>query len=421
MSNIDTALNSILSGENTAILGGGGRGKSHLINSLSNFFDGCMLKVGPTGSSALNIGGSTAHRCFGLAMEPYIEGVTLKRNLKRERAAVLKSDALQMLVIDEVGAVRSDKLTELDFTLRKYRDKTKPFGGLQTIVVGDYLQLAPVVTDNDKKILSGHYNSPYAFDSPAYKEAQFNTVVLSENFRQSNQEQQKMLDYLRLGENKELVVEYLNDLCYNKQSSHKDCVILAPTNKVVEEHNDFHLANLKGSAKIFKAVVRGDFKEEPSPKLLSLKVGARVLTTVNDEEGKYVNGSSGTVIDIFRNEVTVELDNGETIILKPKTQHNIELYADMTGQIKERIIGSYTQIPLRLGAAISIHRSQGMTIDNVSLQMNHYPLFGNSMLYVAVSRCRDLDNLSINRRLTVKDIVVDNYVCNYMKSLIEEV
>ena len=410
----DDALDIILSGHNVEILGGAGRGKSTLINSLSNFFNGCMLKVGPTGSSALNVGGQTLHRTFGLALEPFIEGVTLKRNLKKERAAILKSPEIQMLVIDEVGACRVDRVSELDWTLRKYRDKDKPFGGLQVIMTGDYLQLAPVVTDSDKKIMQPHYNSPYAFDSQAYKDGDFKTVVLTQNFRQSDSEQQKILDYLRLGENKQLIVEYLNDVCYNTNKA-PNPVVLAPTNKMVDEHNYYHLTNISGKSKIFKAVVKGDFKEEPSPKIVELKVGCRVLTTINDEEERYVNGSSGTVSCINRNSVTVELDNGNTIDFEPKTSYNYELFVDMSGKVREKTIGSFTQIPLRLGAAISIHRSQGMTLDNINLQLSHYPLFGSSMLYVAVSRCRDLNNLKINRKLTVKDIVVDQYVVNHVK------
>lgn len=415
MATTNNALDAILSGHNVEILGGAGRGKSTLINSLSNFFSGCMLKVGPTGSSALNIGGQTLHRTFGLALEPFIEGVTLKRNLKKERAAILKSPEIQMLVIDEVGACRVDRVTELDWTLRKYRDKTKPFGGLQVIMTGDYLQLAPVVTDSDRKIMQPHYNSPYAFDSQAYKDGDFKTVVLTQNFRQSDSEQQKILDYLRLGENKQLIVEYLNDVCYNTNKALNNPVVLAPTNKMVDEHNYYHLTNISGKSKIFKAVVKGDFKEEPSPKIVELKVGCRVLTTINDEEERYVNGSSGTVLRISRNSVTVELDSGDTIDFEPKTSYNYELFVDMSGKVREKIIGSYTQIPLRLGAAISIHRSQGMTLGEVDLQLGHYPLFGNSMLYVAVSRCRDLNNLRINRRLTIKDIIVDQYVVDHVK------
>ena len=411
----DDALNSILNGNNTAILGGGGRGKSSLINSLSNFFGTCMLKVGPTGSSALNVGGQTLHRAFGLALEPFIEGVTLKRNLKKERAAVLKSPDIQMLIIDEIGNCRIDKICELDWTLRKYRNKDKPFGGLQTIVTGDYLQLAPVVTDSDKAIMSSVYNSPYAFDSEAYKNANFNTIILEQNFRQNNIEQQKILDHLRLGDNKNIVVDFLNDCCYNSKTL-ENPVILCPTNRMVDEHNSFHLGNLRGKSKAFKALVKGDFKEEPSPKIVILKEGARVLTTINDEHNKYVNGSSGTVTKLTRLGCIVDLDNGETIEFEPKTQYNYELYIDGMGKVREKIIGSYTQLPLRLGAAISIHRSQGMTLDQVDLHLNNYPLYGSSMLYVAVSRCRDLNNLRINRKLTQRDITVDNYAVSYIKS-----
>lgn len=175
------------------------------------------------------------------------------------------------------------------------------------------------------------------------------------------------------------------------------------------------MTNISGKSKIFKAVVKGDFKEEPSPKIVELKVGCRVLTTINDEEERYVNGSSGTVLCINRNSVTVELDNGMIIDFEPKTSYNYELFVDVSGKVREKIVGSYTQIPLRLGAAISIHRSQGMTLGEVDLQLGHYPLFGSSMLYVAVSRCRDLNSLKINRRLTVKDIVVDQYVVDHVK------
>lgn len=410
----DDALDLILSGENVSILGGGGRGKSTLIKSLSNFFGSNMLKVAPTGSSALQVGGSTMHRAFGLAFEPFIEGVTLKNNLRKERAAILKSQEIQMLIIDEVGATRIDKIQEIDYTLRKYRDKNKPFGGLQVICTGDYLQLPPVITDDDRKVMQPHYNSPYAFDSQAYKAADFKTVVLTHNFRQEDSEQQKFLDYLRLGENKQQTVEYFNDLCYNHKSL-ENAVVLCPTNKMVDNKNMFHLQNLKGTSKIFRASIKGDFKEEPSPKILELKEGCRVLTTINDESDRFVNGSSGTVVKIDRFGVHVELDSGDTIELEPKTQYNYELYVDALGKVKERIIGSYTQIPLRLGAALSIHRSQGMSLDNVDLILSKYPLFGNSMLYVAISRCRNLNNLKINRRLTTKDIIVDNYVSEYMK------
>lgn len=416
MATTDDALDAILSGHNVEILGGAGRGKSTLINSLSNFFSGCMLKVGPTGSSALNVGGQTLHRTFGLALEPFIEGVTLKRNLKKERAAILKSPEIQMLVIDEVGACRVDRITELDWTLRKYRDKDKPFGGLQVIMTGDYLQLAPVVTDSDRKIMQSHYNSPYAFDSQAYKDSDFKTVVLTQNFRQNDTTQQKILDNLRFGENKKEVIEYLNDVCYNDKHL-QNSIILAGTNKTVDEHNQFHLQNLSGNTRMFKAVVKGDFKEEPSPKILELKVGAKVLTTQNDDEGKYCNGSGGIVTRIYRNEVEVVLNNGNSVVLNPKTSYNYELYVKADGTIGEKIVGSYTQIPLRLGAAITIHRSQGMTLDQVDLVLPQYSLFGDNMLYVAVSRCRDLSNLKLNRKLNINDIKTNQYVVNYMKSL----
>lgn len=416
MATTEDAINAILSGSNVAVLGGGGRGKSTLINTLSDFFSGCMLKVGPTGTSAIQMNGQTAHRTFGLAMEPFVEGVTLKKNLKKERAAILRSPEIQMLIIDEIGALRSDKLQEIDYVCRKYRDRDKPFGGLQVCVFGDYLQLSPVVTQDDQKVLMNHYPSPFAFDCDAYKQADFQTIMLTQNFRQNDTTQQKILDNLRFGENKKEVIEYLNDVCYNDKHL-PNSIILAGTNKTVDEHNQFHLQNLSGNARIFKAVVKGEFKEEPSPKILELKVGAKVLTTQNDDDGKYCNGSGGIVTRIYRNEVEVELNNGNNVVLNPKTSYNYELYIKADGTIGEKVIGSYTQIPLRLGAAITIHRSQGMTLDQVDLVLPQYSLFGDNMLYVAVSRCRDLSNLKLNRKLNINDIKTNQYVVNYMKSL----
>jgi ATP-dependent DNA helicase PIF1 len=403
MSSVDIALNSILAGNNYLITGAGGSGKSTLIHSLSNFFDGVMIKVAPTALAALNINASTAHKIFGL-------------DLKKEYAAVLKSDSFQILVLDECSMIRSDKLQEIDWTLKKYKNNNLPFGGVQVLMFGDPLQLSPVVKQDERKLLLQHYKSEFFFDSQAFIEANFEHIKLEAVYRQTDEELKNKLENIRLGINDKETLDYFNVRCYNNQhASNKDNVLqLCATNHEVDMINSYGLNQLNTPIKTFKAVRRGLFKETPVAEEVSLRVGAKVMICVNHSELKYVNGSQGIIKKLYRNGADIELDNGEEVNIECNTWYNYEPYlSKKTGRIEDRVIGEYRQLPLKLAYALTGHKSQGQTFKEGVLNLGTRPLFGFGLCYVMLSRFTDLDNLRFTRPLNKLDIKQDNRVLGW--------
>lgn len=416
MSNIDIALNSILAGSNCLITGAGGSGKSTLIHSLSNFFDGVMIKAAPTALAALNINGSTAHKIFGLDFGVFVDGITLKKNLKKEYAAVLKSDSFQILVLDECSMIRSDKLQEIDWTLKKYKNNNLPFGGVQVLMFGDPLQLSPVVKQAERKLLLQHYKSEFFFDSQAFIEASFEHIKLEAVYRQTDEELKNKLENIRLGINDKETLDYFNVRCYNNQHPlNKDNVLqLCATNHEVDMINSYGLNQLDTPIKTFKAIRRGLFKETPVAEEVSLRVGAKVMICVNHSELKYVNGSQGIIKKLYRNGADIELDNGEEVNIECNTWYNYEPYlSNKTGRIEDRIIGEYRQLPLKLAYALTGHKSQGQTFKEGVLNLGNRPLFGDGLCYVMLSRFTDLDNLRFTRPLNKLDIKQNKIVVDW--------
>ena len=412
----DNALNSILEGRNCLITGAGGSGKSTLIHSLTNFFDGVMIKAAPTALAALNINGSTAHKVFGLDFGIFVDGITLKKNLKKEYAAVLKSDSFQILVLDEVSMIRSDKLQEIDWTLKKYKNNNLPFGGVQVLMFGDPLQLSPVVKQDERQVLVQNYNSEFFFDCPAFHEANFEHIKLETVYRQTDPELKTKLENIRLGKNDKDTLDYFNSRCYNSNSEqHKDDVLqLCATNHEVDMINSYGLNQLTSPIKTFKAIRKGLFKETPVSESLSLRVGAKVMVCVNHSELKYVNGSQGIIKKLYRNGADIELDNGEEVNIECNTWYNCEPYlSTKTGRIEDRNIGEYRQLPLKLAYALTGHKSQGQTFKEGILNLGTHPLFGDGLCYVMLSRFTDLDNLRFTRPLTRLDIKQNNRVLDW--------
>lgn len=416
MATTDDALSFILEGRNCLITGAGGSGKSTLIHSLSNFFDGVMIKAAPTALAALNVNGSTAHKVFGLDFGVFVDGLTLKKNLKKEYAAVLKSDSFQILILDEVSMIRSDKLQEIDWTLKKYKNNNLPFGGVQVLMFGDPLQLSPVVKQEERKLLKQHYNSEFFFDCQAFHEGNFEHIKLETVYRQTDPELKIQLENIRLGKNDKDTLDYFNSRCYNSKTvSHKDDVLqLCATNHEVDMINSYGLNQLITPIKTFKAVRRGLFKETPVSEQLNVRVGAKVMVCVNHSELKYVNGSQGIVTKLYRNGADVELDNGEEVNIECNTWYNYEPYLNKrTGRIEDRVIGEYRQLPLKLAYALTGHKSQGQTFKEGILNLGNRPLFGDGLAYVMLSRFTDLDNLRFTRSLTRLDIKQNNRVLDW--------
>lgn len=411
----DDALNYILSGENCLITGPGGSGKSTLIHSLSNFFNGVMLRVAPTGLAAMNISGTTAHRQFGLDFGVFVEDLTLKKNLKKEYAALIKSDNFQILVADELSMFRSDKWSELDWTLKKYKNNNLPFGGVQVLAFGDPLQLSPVIKNEEKKVLYENYKSEYFFDSQSFIDANFNHVKLEAVYRQDDPELKMMLENIRLGKSDKDTLDYFNSKCYNVHSLTKDNVLqLCSTNHEVDVINKYGLNQLTTPIKTYKATRHGHFKESPVSEQLNLRVGAKTMICVNHNEGKYVNGSQGFITKLYRNGAEIELDNGENVTVEVNTWYNYEPYlSKRSGKIENRVVGEYRQLPLKLAYAITGHKSQGQTFHEGILNLGHKPLFADGLCYTMISRFTSLDNVRFTRPLIKSDIKQNNRVLQW--------
>ena len=383
-------LDLMLSGKNVFLTGKAGTGKSTVVDEFRIICKhGCVF-LAPTGIAAINIKGSTIHSFFqlkpGLLTPDSIEPIG-----SRKRIDMIRS--VRTIVIDEISMVRSDLFVAMDMRLQEITGCNKPFGGKQVILVGDFLQLPPVVKEKtEAEYLDRELGGYYAFQTALWQQADLQCVCLQTVHRQGNDALfMKILNHLRYGEleirdiqleglKKALnVIEALTRLCFMATPLEQMPVFLCTTNRTADTLNQLHLNKLKGEVHVFRAVVRGKFPEGDYPTLetLALKVGARVMTLTNkrtsDGEIEYVNGEIGVVeaIDDGENAVVhVRLDRGPTVSVErtkwSKYEYEPEFDAN-TGRpiVRQKEVGTFVQIPLKLAYAVTIHKSQGLTLDSV--------------------------------------------------------
>ena len=406
------SLNILKHGYNCCILGDAGTGKSYFINEFikwCNDNDKSIIITAPTGIAALNIGGVTVHRAFGIPAKPLIE------NPKKIPSILKDAD---ILIIDEIGTLRIDVfdfISKILISLNKFR-RNNGQKDLQVILCGDFFQLPPVISKTDRSILEEVYGdnikTGFAFQSKLWEVYNFKYILLTKQMRQSNSAFIKALNMIRLGDNRGL--QYISNNC--AKSRIENAIEICGINKEVEkknkeEFNKLHTKIFKYKSKITGTVEESDMLVSP---LLELRVGCRVLAVVNDRNDEYRNGSIGVVERLTKNKVFVKFDDG-TVEINPYTW-NIKEYTNNNSKTEEKIIGTYTQYPLKLAYAITIHKSQGQTYDKANL--NPY-CWDCGQLYVAISRVRNIENLYITNYLSSKYLVVSNEVkefYNYVKS-----
>lgn len=428
---IDAAIDAIMSGDNVFITGGGGTGKSHIINSVREFFGDDSLFLAPTGLAALNIKGMSCHKAMGLSM-----GVTQEKDLRSVRsnkqAALLTSKAISRIIIDEVSMVRSDKFYEMDMKLRYFRKVDKPFGGLQVVVLGDGFQIAPVLTRAEEMLFREIYGAEIPFGSWSWMECNFRNVLLLKGHRQADAEFLGILNDIRMGRNLDRAVAYINDKCYGKGPD-VDAVTLCSTNKGADKLNQDMYDSLPGTERVYEAVIRGDFKDRPVSEKLKLKVGVKVMITANDagtiaRPSQYVNGTVGYVSAMSPLMVTVDV-KGKSVEVPTKIWENIEYeiepVLDDNGKpsldeqgkpievVKEKKLGSYTAFPLKLGYAITTHKAQGLTLGAVNIDLGAGGAFTPGQAYVALSRASTVEGLRMLRQLRKRDIIVDSRIVSF--------
>ena len=391
---------------NYFITGKAGTGKSTLLQYINATLNKKCVLLAPTGRAAINIKGQTLHSFFYLDT-----GVLQPKDFKSKNNKKIKN--IDTFIIDEISMVRADVLDSINEIMKASLNSELPFGGKQVIMFGDPFQLPPVVPNSNqvRKYFNEYYDSPYFFDSNVYNEADILPVELTKVFRQTDKYLIDMLNRFRNDSYSNDDIDEINtrvsdlNLASNK-------IILTPYRKKAHEINTKGLLGLTGQEKYFRAKISGDIKLKnlPVPETLVLKEGAKVMFVRNSKF--WVNGSLGVVEEIFRDEIIVNKD-GQLHSVEPEVweQHRY-IYNQDKGELERHVIGTFTQIPLILAWAITIHKSQGATISSVHIDLDRGS-FDHGQTYVALSRTKEISDISLSQPIDKNDIKVDPRVKNF--------
>lgn len=411
---------------NLFLTGRAGTGKTTFLKQLRMHSSKRMVVLAPTGIAAINAGGMTIHSFFQLALAPYVPGAIQQGERRRydrfsrEKLRIIKT--LDLLVIDEVSMVRADLLDAVDAALRRHRNPELPFGGVQLLLIGDLQQLAPVVKADEWELLSQYYATPYFFSSKALNTISYHTVELEHVYRQSDTHFLNLLNMVRENRADSSVLATLNSRYIpNFAPSTDDGYIRLTThNNQARKINEAELNKLPSEAHTFEATINGDFPEQsyPTNQTLVLKVGAQIMFLRNDPARHIYNGMMGHVVDITpENEVIVRPIGTDmrNIAVEPATWENSRYTLNKdSGEIEEEIQGTFTQLPLRLAWAITIHKSQGLTFEKAIIDTS--ASFAHGQTYVALSRCKTLEGMVLSSPITANAIINDTSVSRFTAS-----
>lgn len=383
------------------VIGRAGTGKTRLLRNIAAEPDRKVAIAAPTGLAALTAGGQTLHSLFGIP--PYAVGP--HQDFKRLRRKLLQQ--LDLVLIDEISMVRADLLDNVDRALRVARKRDEPFGGVPIAAFGDFMQLPPVVTPTDGAVLGQlEYRSPFAFDAHVMREVDPEIVELTIVHRQEDDDFINLLGRLRAGDPQ--AVEDINDACCRKHRPGKMPVLLCATNALAQAYNARGMDGLAGDPVVFEGAASQTFQRDryPAPPVLALKPRARVMAVRNDPAGRFVNGSLGTVVALNESEAQVLFDGARTPTpVTPATWESMRY--DVEGdQVRASVVGSYKQLPLTPAWAVTIHKAQGLTLEDVRVDLGR-GAFASGQTYVALSRCRTLEGLSLARPVKPQDVRLD--------------
>ncbi|CAN5362819.1 hypothetical protein BH10ACT7_BH10ACT7_16040 [soil metagenome] len=398
--------------DNIFVTGRAGTGKSTLLNHLSENTSKQVVISAPTGVAALNVGGQTIHSLFRLPI-----GVIADHDIEQSAPLRKLLTTIDTLVIDEVSMVNADLLDAIDRSLRQARQRPhEAFGGVQVVLFGDPYQLAPVPGEGDERAyFEDHYRSIWFFDAKVWNDTELTIYELSTIHRQHEDEFKFMLNAVRHNMVTAEIAGRLNEVGARPAPT-DGAITLATTNATVTRINATELARLPGRILTARAEINGEFggRAFPADEALELKIGARVMFLRNDVggEGRWVNGSVGTVLKIDST-VWVDVD-GERHEVKPAVWEKFRYtYSPLTKALKKDVVAEFHQFPLRLAWAVTIHKSQGKTYDRAIVDLGQRS-FAPGQTYVALSRISDLDGLYLSRPLRPSDIIVDENVVRFM-------
>ena len=408
-------------GRSVFLTGKAGTGKTTFLRDVVAKSSKRVVVVAPTGIAAINAGGVTIHSFFQLPFHPFIPGAKIESKFafSKEKRSIIRT--IDILVIDEISMVRCDLLDALDTVLRRFRDRNKPFGGVQLLMIGDLQQLTPVVTDEEADLLSRYYTTPYFFGSHALSKVDYVTIELKQIYRQQDEEFVSILNSVRSGRPSAGVIAALNKrymphFCPAQEDGY---IRLATHNNTANSYNEQQLEQLDGELHCFDASISGTFPEYsyPTEVRLELKVGAQVMFVKNDPscEKRYFNGKIGHVAEFMEDMILVKCPGEDELIAVEKLEWENSKYVinEETQEMETEVQGVFCQYPLKLAWAITIHKSQGLTFDKAIIDAA--ASFASGQVYVALSRCRTLEGMVLATPLSQSAVMTDLRVEDYIQ------
>jgi len=398
---------------NLLITGKAGTGKSTFLDYFVNHTKKACVVLAPTGVAALNVNGETIHSFFHF--HPHITKSEVIARAKRVKKDSIYNK-IELMIIDEISMVRADLFDYIDIFLRTARKNKLPFGGVQLCLVGDLFQLPPIVTENEKAFFNDNYSSHYFFGTEVFRDMFFNLrcLELDTVYRQTDSQFINVLNAIRENKLSEEHYEFLNDRVTDVEND-EDYVTIVATNRSADKINSDNLNKLYTKSKKYVGNVKGRLSEGvyPTELELTLKVGAKVMFLNNDSNGRWVNGTVGEITELHKDKIVVGTDSGKSY---DEWEVNKYVYDEDSKSLEQELVGSFKQFPLRLSWAITVHKSQGKTFDNVIIDMG-WGTFVSGQLYVALSRCRTSEGLVIKRRSRLNVIETDIVVTHFLEGI----
>jgi len=399
---------------NLFITGKAGSGKSTLLEYFRQNTNKNFATLAFQGITAIKAKGQTIHSFF--KFPPHF---ITKENIKELRDKKVIQN-LDTILIDEISMVRADLFDAIDLSLKKNRNNNKPFGGVQIILFGDVMQIDPIVGADDE-VMQKFYPGPFFFNSNSFSKDDFKQFELTKIFRQSDKTFVDLLNKIRMNKVDNNDLDLLNKRLIEFENTPKETIILAPTNRKVDDINNTNLYRLKTPTHNYNAIIKGTWKdkEHPVKKEIILKVGSQVMITKNDvdEPKRWVNGTLGVVSFLSKDQIKVNIK--DKVFSIGKTKWDKYIYQFSGGKINTKPVGSFIQFPIKLAWATTIHKAQGQTFDKVCIDLDTGS-FAHGQTYVALSRAKSINGITLLKRINRKDIIFDNRVLEFIGQKLEK-
>lgn len=410
------------------LTGKAGTGKSTFLKYIRDNIKKKYVVLAPTGIAAVNVGGVTMHSFFRILLKPLLPDdpdfavKRLRERMKYPKDLRKLIKELELIIIDEISMVRADVIDFIDKILRVYSSNMRePFGGKQLLLVGDIFQLEPVVTSDMREVLRTHYQNSYFFSANAFSQIEIVPIELKKIYRQNDSQFISMLDRIRMGRPLQEDVLKLNQRVFERDSAStsddKMVMTLATRRDMVDTINENRLKELSSKEMTYTGQITGDFPENslPTTMELTIKVGAQVVFIKNDREKRWVNGSIGKIVKAKKNSIEIELESGAKYAVEKAVWENIVYkYDEKTNRVIENVIGTFEQYPIKLAWALTVHKSQGLTFNNVVIDIGR-GAFSSGQTYVALSRCRSFEGMQLRSTVSERDIFVNPSIIEFSR------